>query len=173
MKKITFIHIVFVITFLMSGNSFADIITFKRVNGWQAWGGLSENGRKVCGISTQGGGRWFGIKYFYGDRHVIIHLSKDTWTAKRGTKVDILMKFDNESPWRATATSFFMSDGDVALEFQIRTNQLERWFLEFKRSYTLYIRFPKNNIDDWRADLSGTRKIANAMNQCLQVMNSN
>ncbi len=172
MKAIIVMRIVaFLLIFFMCINAFANVKTFKRASGWEAWGGLSEDNRKLCGVSAEGGGRFFSVKYFQGDTHMTIHMSKNTWTAKRGAQVNIVMKFDDESPWKATATAFFMQDGDVGLQFNIPLERLKQWFAEFRRSNTLYVVFPDDNIDDWQADLAGTPDIANAMGECLDAMN--
>ena len=148
----------------------AGVVTFERSGGWEAFGGRSDNGRKLCGVSASGGGRWFSIKYFDADDHLTVQLSKDTWKVRNNTQIDILMKFDNESPWKARATAFHMNNGDAALQFTISSQQIRQWIREFRESYVLYVRFPNSKVEDWQADLTGTQQIADAMIQCLQVM---
>jgi hypothetical protein len=148
----------------------AEVVTLKRAAGWDAFGGRSDSGRKLCGMSTRGGGRWFGIKYFEGDSNLTIQLSKNTWKVRKGTQIDITMQFDDESPWKARATAFYMDNGNAALEFQIGRKQIKQWISEFRESNILYVRFPTSNVEDWQADLSGTQEIADAMTQCLQAM---
>ncbi len=148
----------------------AEVSTFARAGGWRAFGGTTNNGKLVCGVSTEGGGRWFGIKYFKDDDALTIQLSKDTWKVKDGTKIKIQMQFDRESPWTANATAFHMSDGDAALEFEVPSRMVNQWLTEFRRSNSLFVRFPESNVDDWRAGLAGTSEIADRMGDCLRAM---
>jgi hypothetical protein len=154
------------------GSSAAEVMTFKRAGGWEAFAGRSNDGRKLCGMAVSGGGRWFGVKYFEGNSSLTIQLSKNTWKVRSGEQIDVIMQFDNESLWKARATAFHMDDGDAALEFQIDSQQLSEWLDEFQESTILYVRFPSDNVEDWQADLSGTQQIAHAMGQCLQVINT-
>ncbi|MGE0418801.1 MAG: hypothetical protein AB7O80_18510 [Acetobacteraceae bacterium] len=148
----------------------AEVTTFARAGGWRAFGGTTNNGKMVCGVSTEGGGRWFGVKYFHNDDALTVQLSKDSWKVKDGTKVRVQMQFDDESAWSARATAFHMSDGDAALEFEVPSKAIGQWLGEFRRSNTLFVRFPDSNVDDWRANLAGTSEIADRMGDCLRAM---
>jgi hypothetical protein len=148
----------------------AETVTFERAGGWEAFGGRSYEGRKLCGVSVSGGGRWFSIKYFEGNAHLTVQLSKDTWKVRNGIQIDLLMHFDNESPWGARATTFHTNSGDAALQFTISSQQIRQWITEFRDSYVLYVRFPNSNVEDWQADLTGTPQIADAMIRCLLAM---
>ncbi len=153
------------------GDAQAEVKTFARAGGWSAFGGTSDNNKLVCGVSTQGGGRWFGIKYFQNNSHMTVQLSKDSWKVTDGTKINLQMQFDRVSPWTVTATAFHMSDGDAALEFQIPRSKLDQWLGEFRAGSALYVRFPNSSVEDWRANLSGTSEIADKMGACLAAMN--
>lgn len=148
----------------------AEVRTFARSGGWQAFGGTADNKKMMCGVSTEGGGRWLGVKYFENDTALTIQLSKDTWSVKPGTRVKVTMRFDRESPWSATATAFRMSDGDAALEFEVPSRMIGQWLAEFRRSNTLIVGFPESSVEDWRADLAGTDAIADRMGECLRAM---
>jgi|HubBroStandDraft_1064217.scaffolds.fasta_scaffold00162_10 hypothetical protein len=146
--------------------------TLAQAGGWEVFKGVSDDGRSLCGMATSGGGRWLGIKYFRGDSAVIIQLSKNTWTVKNRTSVEVSMQFDDEDPWKAAATAFHMSDGDAALEFQIDSDDLAQWIKEFARSDKLYVRFPhEKNIEDWQADLSTSQEMAQEWAQCIVKLN--
>src|SRR5262245_53419755 len=152
------------------GTAAAEVAVFKRVSGWEAFGGRAEDGSRVCGVSTSGGGRFFSMKYFEGHSHLTIHLSKDTWKVAAGRAIDVSLHFDSRDPWKARATSFHLANGDAALQFSIQNDNVKQWIKEFRDADVLYIRFPASVVDDWRADLSGTPEIADAMVQCLSVM---
>jgi hypothetical protein len=148
----------------------AEVKTYSRAGAWEAFGGTSNNGQRLCGVSTSGDGKYIGIKYYKGDSSLTIQLSNTTWKVTDGTKVAVTMKFDGQSPWRARATSYHMSDGDAALQFEIDEDQLDRWMAEFRQSYFLIIGFPNDKVDDWRANLRGTSAIADSMAECLRWM---
>jgi hypothetical protein len=171
MKMTTATYVVAFVTACLCGlPEAAGIVILKRVGGWEAFGGYSNEGRKVCGMSTRGGGRWFGVKYFYGDLNLTIQLSKDTWKVRGNAQIDVTMQFDNRGPWQARATAFHMDDGDAALQFRIGIKQVDQWLKEFREGYVLYVRFPNSTVEDWQANLLGTRQIADAMTQCLHAM---
>jgi hypothetical protein len=153
--------------------AWADVKTFSRAGAWEAFGGTSNNGQRLCGVSTSGDGKYIGVKYFKGDSTLTIQLSNTNWRVTNGTKVAVTMKFDNQSPWRARATAYHMSDGDAALQFEIDEDQLDRWMAEFRQSYFLIIGFPNDKVDDWRANLRGTSAIADSMSECLRWMKMN
>lgn len=155
---------------LLGSAAVAEVVTFKESSGWEAFGGLDRDGRKLCGVSTNGGGRWLGVKYFDGSSNLTVHLSNDAWEVRKGAQVNVNMQFDNATPWSAVATAFYMKDGDGALEFQIGSEHIKTWLSEFRYSNVLYVRFPDNDVEDWQADLDGTVEIVDAMGTCLDAM---
>ncbi len=158
---------------LLAAPASAEVQTYARAGAWEAFGGSSNNGQKVCGVSTSGDGKYIGVKYYKGDSSLTIQLSNTSWKVTDGTKVAVTMKFDGQSPWRARATAYHMSDGDAALQFEIDEDQLGRWMAEFRQSYFLIIGFPNDKVDDWRANLRGTSSIADSMSECLRWMKTN
>ena len=148
----------------------ADVTTFAKAGVWEAYGGTSNDGQGLCGVSTRGGGKWIGVKYYKGDESITIQLSNTAWTVTDGDKVSVVMRFDDESPWRAKGTAFHMRDGDAALEFSINEDQLATFMREFRQSDFMIIRFPDSKVEDWRANLAGTSKVADSMSECLRVL---
>lgn len=148
----------------------AEVSTFAQVGSWKAFGGTSTNGKMLCGMSSSSGGKWFGVKYFKGNSNFTVQLSNKSWTVKDGSKVSLSMRFDRESPWRATATTFHMSDGDPAIEFEVGRDQMGNWLREFRGAQTLVLSFPNADVSDWRADLTGTDRIAGEMQRCMQMI---
>jgi hypothetical protein len=80
------------------------------------------------------------------------------------------MQFDNNSPWSATATAFHLKDGRAALDFSISAQYVDRWIEEFAAGDVLYIRFPGSDVEEWEANLRGTRTIARTLAQCINEM---
>jgi hypothetical protein len=154
----------------VSATAAAQVRTFARQNGWSAYGGNTSEGRKVCGMSAEGGGRYLGIKYFEGDSHVTIQLSKNTWRVKRGLRVNVEMQFDRFTPWTAQAEAVHLGRDD-GLQFMVGRRGIAQFTNEFVRSNTLFVRFPdEREIEDWRADLAGTPTVATAWAACIEAM---
>ena len=153
-----------------AGPARAEVVTLSRAGAWQAFGGRSNDGKMMCGMSTRGSGKWFGVKYFKGDRGFTVQLSNNSWKLNKGAKIKTTMRFDRESPWSATATGFHMSDGDAALEFEVPIDKLRLWLSEFRGASTLIVGFPNNNVTDWRVDLRGTTAVSNTMVACMEAL---
>ena len=148
----------------------ADVVTFARISGWEAYGGVANDGQQVCGISTRGGGRWIGIKYYAGDSGLTLQLSKNTWQIANGLQTKVTMQFDEESPWTAMAKGS-KTNGMAFLEFDVPRRAITQFLNEFKSSDKLLVRFPNEpRIDDWIVDLEGTTAIAEKLFDCIQAM---
>ena len=149
----------------------ADTKVFARSGIWEAYNGTSSDGTKVCGISASGGGRWFGFKYFAGDDEFTVQMSKDTWDIPKGLKVSVALTFDDETPWKAQATGFKMSDGDAALQFGIPFKRATSFLKEFQAADTMVVEFPSQKaLKAWEADMKGSHNIVEQFGKCLQRM---
>lgn len=148
----------------------AEVITFARIAGWEAYGGVASDGQQVCGVSSGGGGRWFGLKYYRGDTGLTVQMSKTTWQMANGIQTKVTMQFDDESPWRATAKGY-VSNGSGFLEFDVPRQSLDLFLKEFKNGDKMRVRFPNESaIDDWVVDLAGTTAIAEKLFDCIRAM---
>ena len=154
------------------GSANAEVQTFAREGSWQAYGGTSDNGRALCGVSSSGTGKYFGLKYFNGDNTLTIQLGSNEWRVKDGAKQRVRMQIDNNSQWDAVGTAFHFGDGDAGLEFEIRSNQLETFMTEFRGGNTLFIRFPETDVSDWRASLDGSDTISDSFVRCVKALRS-
>ncbi len=149
----------------------AEVTVFAKAGAWEAFGGRTNDGKRVCGISTSGDDMWLGVKYFAGDDGFTVQLSSSDWKVKDGEKVKITMRFDRLSPWSGAGTGFHMSDGDAALELEIPANKLTLWLREFRQSNTLMVEFPEApDVEDWKVNLSGTTAITDRMIACMNAM---
>jgi len=148
----------------------AEVKTFARASGWEAFGGTTNDGTAVCGVSVDSDGSFFMLKYFKGDDVLTVQLGDDGWKGKVGDKVSVSMKFDRQSPWRATATAYKAGSGTMALQFTVPSKVVDDWMDEFKMSQNLILVFPDSNLDDWNADLTGTKIIGENMEKCMGWM---
>lgn len=147
----------------------AEVKTFAEAGGWEAFGGLSSDGTPVCGVSTSSDTSFFTLKYFKGDTVLTVQLSDSTWKGKLGDKIPVAMKFDDNPTWRATATTIKLGH-DFGLEFTVNAKVIGDWMDEFKESDKLYVVFPDSSVDNWVADLGGTKIIGEQMEKCVGWM---
>lgn len=148
--------------------SHADMTQIASRGAWTAYAGLSDQGQKLCTVSAQGGGRWFGMKYFAGDDKLTIHLMNNVWTGRSGLNVPLTAEFDGNGKWRVTAESFRMANGQLALEFNVPLRSIEQWLREFAGSQRLIVRFPDHrDVTDWSVSLDGSDEIASPLLTCI------
>ena len=155
---------------LTAGNGLAKTEVLARAGAWQAFGGTSDNGQPVCGMSSSGAGRYFGVKYYAGDDTITIQLGSNKWTLKNNVKVKVQMQFDKASPWQAVGNGMHFSDGDAGLQFEINKKQLEQFVQEFRDSNAIAVRFPDEDISDWHGSLEGTEVVSNNFLSCSRKL---
>jgi hypothetical protein len=143
---------------------------FARVGGWESFGGLSNIGRAVCGISSRGPGKYFGLKYFAGNDSVTIQLGSASWQVRSSVRQRVVLRFDQAAPWNGVATGIHFGNGEAGLEFNIRRGQLDQFMREFRGSSSLLIGFPESSASAWRADLRGTDTISGSLVRCIRAM---
>jgi hypothetical protein len=153
---------------LMADTALADTQVLARVGPWEAFGGTADNGRPLCGVSSSGGGKYFGVKYFSGDDTLTIQLGNSNWSLKNNIKVRVQLQFDNASPWNGNATGMHFSDGDAGLEFNINRNQLSQFMEEFRDANGITVSFPNDNVSDWHGSLAGTDDVSSTFARCIR-----
>ena len=153
-------------------SAYADCQTtvFDRSGAWRAFGGICDDGRQKCGISTSGSGKYFSIDYFNGDNTLTVQLGSSDWQVNNGDKTSVTMQIDNRSPWRATGTGMHFSDGDAGVWFEISRNQLARFMDEFRGGNQLVMRFPDSDVAHWHASLSGTSWVSDSFVRCIRAI---
>jgi hypothetical protein len=148
----------------------AAVQTLQRAGAWEAFGGTSNNGTPVCGMSSSGTGKYFGIKFFAGAQTLTIQLGSSEWRIKNGAKQRVIMRFDTESPWNATATGMHFNDGDAGLEFDINRNQLDQFMREYRNSGQIVVSFPDSDVTSWQGSLAGTDRVSDAFVRCIRAL---
>jgi hypothetical protein len=155
---------------MSASNCFADTDVLAKSGAWQAFGGTTNSGKKVCGMSSSGGGKYYSVKYFAGDDTLTIQLGNKEWTVKDKAKVKVEMKFDKESPWKATAIGMHFGDGDAGLEFDISNKQLETFMTEFSTADKLTVNFPGAEVSSWLGSMDGASVVFQKFAQCMKKM---
>ncbi len=160
---------VIVLAFLAAGAN-ARVFNIDREGAWTAFAGTADNGQRLCGISTSGTGKYFGLKYYDGDRTLTIQLGASDWRISNGGRQRVLLTMDGHSPWSAIATGFHFSDVDAGLQFEVNANQLDQFMSEFGSSDVMYVRFPNSGVSNWRGSLSGAKAISESFLRCIRQM---
>lgn len=148
----------------------ARVFNIDQQGAWTAFAGTADNGQRLCGISTTGTGKYFGLKYYKGDETLTIQLGAKVWIIRDGGRQRVTLKIGDHSPWSATATGFHFADGDAGLQFGIRADQLAQFMSEFSGSNVIYVRFPNSDVSDWRGSLDGGRAISESLLRCIREM---
>ncbi len=168
MKRLALAALAPTIGLLAPLTSFADTKTLATAGFWKAFGGTSNDGVPVCGISTSGNGLFFSLKVYKGDDEMTVQLGSSDWKIKDGAKQKLTMQFDKATPWKATATGFHFSDGDAGLEFVVGLKNLKTFLTEFATSGKLHVNFDGTTVDSWSAGLTGTAAVTSAFADCIE-----
>jgi hypothetical protein len=155
------------IALLTTSVSLAETKTLATAGDWEAFGGTSNDGTVVCGISTSRKGLFFSLKAYKGDDEMTIQLGSGSWKIKDGAKQKLAMRFDKESPWNATATGFHFKDGDAGLEFAVKAKNLNDFVKEFMASNKLSITFEGSDVDPWSSDLADSKPVMVSFGDCI------
>jgi len=135
---------------------------------WKAFGGTSNNGTGVCGISGSPGKRYFGLKQFADTDTFEVQMQMPQVTDK--AQIPLTLKFDANGTWSATGYGFHFADGDPGINFPVNRSQADRFAHEFKSSSQLTIRFGSGGYQPWIMGLEGTMAVSNAFQNCMRAL---
>ena len=144
----------------------AETKTLAEAGTWEAFGGTTTQGRPVCGVSQEVGGRYFGLRLYSGGETFTIQLSTKEWKVADKAKIKVVLRFDAHNPWNATGTAFHFEDGDSGLQFHVNKSEVTQFMSEFRASTTLRLEFVGSNLADWSLSLAGTARVSDAFLTC-------
>jgi len=111
----------------------AETKQLAKAQSWEAFGGTTANGRGVCGISAEPGGRYFGVKVFAGNDRFTIQMGTPEWKQlPPDQKITLHMRFDANAEWNAPGTSFRFEDGDMGLQVFVNRSEMDAFSSEFR-----------------------------------------
>lgn len=151
---------------LMAAAGHAEVKVTASAAGWEAFGGTTPNGTRVCGVSKDLKEKYFSVKQFSGRDTFTVQLSDKDWNLAKGTKYDITMRFDQNKVWRATGVGFEFNDGDPGMEYTIRRPELGEFTREFGNSSGLVLHLAAPGMADWTIDLTGVKDVKIAFETC-------
>ncbi len=144
----------------------AETSTLVRAGSWEAFGGTTNTGRPVCGVSRDVESKYFGLKLYSGDATFTIQVGAKDWKITDGAKFNVVLTFDTRSPWNGPSTGMHFSDGDAGLEFTIKKDQIDLFMTEFRGSNQLRVQFQNATLADWTLGLSGSNAVSEAFLKC-------
>lgn len=128
----------------------SDITMLGTFGAWQAYGGLSEDGKGLCGIVETGNdGRSIYLKYFGGTEQLVIQLFKQGWSIPNGIEVPAELQFGNFSPWTVRAHGYRST-----VEFVVPLAQLHQFSLEFRAASEYRLTFLTGTEGAWIGQLA-------------------
>lgn len=143
-----------------------DLRNLGTYGGWQAYGGLAEDGKRVCGIEERGNdGRSIHFKYFDGDDYLTAQIFKDAWSIPKNTSIPMQMQFGAFSPWTIPGLGI-----GKLIEFRIDSKQLPQFTLEFRAASDYSLTFMNGTEGSWSGSLSGSGAAIDRLLQCMGVM---
>jgi len=133
---------------------------------WTAFGGRSDRGTPMCGMSARGPDRSFYIKYFQGNPQLTIQLLRRGWQIPQRRSIPVRLGVPNAGGWRATAIG-----GGQLVEFTIPRDEVPRFERLFRGGSAMQVEFLQGNEAPWRLDLSGSSTVADTFLQCIRRLN--
>jgi hypothetical protein len=151
---------------LAASAAHAETKTLAKSGGWEAFGGTATGGRPVCGISTNPGERYFGLKFFSGDATFTIQVGDNAWKITNENKYNLTMRFDREPVWTAAGSGMHFDDGDPGIQYSINRSELAKFTREFGSSKQLVLRALNMGTAEWKIDLTGVRAVKVEFDNC-------
>lgn len=134
---------------------------------WTAFGGTSDNGQPVCGVSTSWGvGRTSSlfVKWYYGSPQIAVQIYKSTWHIPAGTEVAVVIRLDNAPPWSGTAVA--VPQYPNMIQLNVPSEKLESFMNQIRYANNLSVSFPVGNEPTWAGNMDGSNAAATTMGQC-------
>ena len=152
---------------LLPGLAYAKVGRIYAAGDWSVFAGRSNDGTKVCVMSTRwNDGRYVGIKRFGADHYLTVQASRPNWRFD-GENVRVSVAMDNFTPWHASAIT---ESGHSMLQFKVPGSAVGEFTHELDVSSHMVLTMGKNNIT-WPIDLIGTSRATEAFVSCLKAEN--
>ncbi len=142
----------------------ADVAVYYRAAQWDAFSGVGDNGRPVCGVGStnRSNGSSFSMRFEIGGQDVIFVAGKASWSIPEGRPVKVVMQIGQEAPWTETATGH-----DHQVTWTLDSNAIQLFDQQFRRAQMMTLIFPDGNEPPWTIPLNGSTAISNAFGRCV------
>jgi hypothetical protein len=140
---------------------------YYRSHGWDAFSGLDEDGKQVCGIGTTkpDDKRSFSIRVQIGSGVVTFRAKKATWNIPSGTLLPVTLQIGLDTPWNMQG----VGNGQV-VEWSLDPDTIQTFDKQFRHNRSLTVTFPSGSEPPWTVALRGSTAISNAFGRCVAVL---
>jgi hypothetical protein len=133
---------------------------------WSAYGGTTDDGRSLCGITTLGQtGKRISIQQTTGQTGIDVVLRKDSWTIPPNTPLDIAVQFDSGGSFSGRA----IGDGPQ-LVLTMSFAQSMPFMRGVRDGSVIEVTFPNGNEPIWAGGLAGSSRSIDLFNRCRASM---
>jgi hypothetical protein len=145
----------------------AAVVETHRYGHWIAIEGATQNGSRVCGVSTRSAAApsaYVGVKFFPDRGQLDVHMAKPSWSIPSGASVPVEIEFDGSpGSW---ATGHAAGDGGM-VTLSVSPRRAGEFLAEFSVASRGTIRFGGREAP-WVVDLSGSGAAVQAMLDCVR-----
>ncbi len=148
----------------LAGQARADMVTYSRAGGWDAFSGQGPEGKPTCGIGSTNptDNRSFSLRFSIGTDIVTFQAKKPTWNIPAGTELPVVMQIGLDTPWNLQANG----NGQV-VEWTLDRTMVQVFDTQFRRANSMTVTFPSGNEPPWTIGLNGSTAISNAWGRCI------
>ena len=152
-----------------ASSAHAEMKVVARASAWSASAGTSSDlGKPMCMMTTHSDIRSFHIKWVVGS-DLFIHVSKDNWKVPVGVEMPLVIRFDQETPFKVTAKG--MADHPRFVEIKIDDAADARRLLDQLRTAgKLSVSFPGGSEREWALSMDGSDTIARKFTECVAAL---
>lgn len=131
----------------------AEMINVFAKEYWTVAAGTDDGGASMCSIYTETPDRYFSLKYSTQHDSFFMHIVKYSWNVPTGTKMVVMMEFDNMGPWAFNGLGHTNNKQTVEASFD--NLDVGLFIEEMAISNTLNIAFGGDE-PLWRFDMGGS-----------------
>jgi hypothetical protein len=155
------------LTFLCVGTASAAMTVYYHAGGWDAFSGLGDDGKAVCGIgiTNPADNRSFSLRFPVGADTVTFQAKKPSWNIPDGTQIQVVMQIGLDTPWTLQGAGH----GQV-VEWALDSNSVQIFDAQFRRANSMTLTYPTGNEAPWTVGLNGSTAVSNAFGRCVTEM---
>ena len=153
----------------LPGVALAQTQTLATAGAWRTYGGTSNNGTPVCGMSTQDrdSGRELHVKFFRGSQYLAVQMFKASWRIPNSARMQVVIQIDATPRMQAGAVPVQEANGR-GLQWNIGQATLRDFLVRFREGSRMTVSFPSGSEPSWVTYLSGTAEVLRAFSDCVR-----
>jgi hypothetical protein len=152
-----------------ASSAHAEMKVVARAGAWSAAaGGASDTGKPMCQMTNNSDIRSFHIKWLPVD-DLFINIGKDNWKVPAGVEMPLVIRFDQETPFKVTANGAADYPRYIGLKIDDAADA-RRFMEQFKTAAKLSISFPGGSEREWVLSMDGSDTIAQKFTECIAAL---